>query len=117
MKMNHYMWVLSLQLSLAMAAKPMCDLDRGGYETGNLPQWASSIPSLVNRDEKIEADIESIAKAPVYSKSTSKESLVKALAKSLESMDPDTVVEEFYKFISTRMQTKCKVGKWFALHK
>ena len=36
---------------------------------------------------------------------------------NLDSLDDDSVVEKFYKFISSPLQTQCKIGKWLAFHR
>ena len=63
----------------------------------SLTHWVKSAAPLVNKDQEISAYIED-------------------MANNLNKTDLKTTEEHFYRFISTIMETPCKVGKWFAIN-
>ena len=99
-------WIplLLLKVNYTSAEKPASistcnDMSRTGISgaKSSLTQWVKSAAPLVNKDQEISAYIED-------------------MANNLNKTDLKTTEEHFYRFISTTMETPCKVGKWFAIN-
>ena len=96
-----YKYLLLLSVSVQdKSSQDHCSNSQKKINTNSesITQWANSMPTLKTRDQQTITDLEEVVN-------------------NLDSLDDDTVVEKFYKFISSPLQTQCKIGKWLAFHR
>ena len=95
-----YCWcnLLTIILGVVVTGKLIedsCSVSKNDNNFSSYAGWANSIPALLDRDQQTLAEFESVVA-------------------DLDTTADDKVVELFYKFISSPLQTQCRVGKWLA---